>query len=256
LYQSQPHAPDAFQALIQRVEWKLVEMPLPRLQVVGNSPGSFIYDIGWDSTVRRRDLTDGQFDNQIRFKPDVSEYLVQLNGLLRPLIQRKWAAMVAKLNRLEDARLEKVLFGFDRVATMKVRSALWDTQDRRCFYCGDRVSSPDGAEVDHFIPWARYPDNGIHNFVVADPRCNANKRDFLAASAHVKQWVERFDVSGTLWSDLKTIADQAMWEQHSERTIGVARATYLHLPSGAKLWIGKKDFENADPIILGHMLGG
>jgi hypothetical protein len=34
--------------------------------------------------------------------------------LLRPLIQRKWAAMVAKLNRLEDAKLERVLFGFDR----------------------------------------------------------------------------------------------------------------------------------------------
>jgi len=43
------------------------------------------------------------------------DYLVQLNGLLRPLIQRKWAAMVARLNRLEDARFERMPFGFDRV---------------------------------------------------------------------------------------------------------------------------------------------
>ena len=106
--------------------------------------------------------------------------------------------MVAKLNRLEDARLEKILFGFDRIATVRVRAALWQVQEQRCFYCKDRISSPDRGEVDHFIPWARYPDNGIHNFVVADPRCNANKREFLAASAHVKQWVARFNVDGRL----------------------------------------------------------
>jgi hypothetical protein len=163
--------------------------------------------------------------------------------------------MVARLNRLEDARLEKVLFGFDRVATLKVRAALWELQERKCFYCGDRVASPEGSEVDHFIPWARYPDNGIHNFVVADARCNANKRDFLAGSSHVAKWVKRFDSDETLSSDLRTIAEQQSWEQHSERTIGVARATYLHLPSGAKLWITKKDFEDADPVLLGHVLG-
>ena len=50
--------------------------------------------------------------------------------------------------------------------------------------------------------------------------------------------------------DLKTIAERELWEQQPSRTIGVARATYLRLPSGAKLWIGKKDFENADPMAL------
>ena len=99
-------------------------MPLPRVQIIGTSPDPFIYDIGWDSTIKRPDIDHQSFSREIRFKPTVSEYLVQLNGLLRPLIQRKWAAMVARLNRLEDARLEKVLFGFDRVATVKVRSAL------------------------------------------------------------------------------------------------------------------------------------
>jgi len=36
-------------------------------------------------------------------------------------------------------------------------------------------------EVDHFIPWARYPDNGIHNFVVADSRCHQNPLLFYMA---------------------------------------------------------------------------
>jgi len=47
-----------------------------------------------------------------------------------------------------------------------------------------------------------------------------------------------------------------MWEHHPQRTLGVARATYLHLPSGAKLWIAKKDFKNADPVALAQMLAG
>jgi len=41
--------------------------------------------------------------------------------------------MVARLNRLEDARLERMLFGFDRVATAKVRTQLWELQKQRCF---------------------------------------------------------------------------------------------------------------------------
>jgi HNH endonuclease len=42
--------------------------------------------------------------------------------------------------------------------------------------------------VDHFLPWARYPENGIENLVVTDPRCNNDKRDFLAAAEHVERW--------------------------------------------------------------------
>src|SRR5690606_4671248 len=33
-------------------------------------------------------------------------YMIQFNGLLRPLIHRQWAGMVARLNRMEEARLE------------------------------------------------------------------------------------------------------------------------------------------------------
>jgi hypothetical protein len=57
------------------------------------------------------------------------------------------------------------------------------------------------------------------------------------------------------WSDLKTIAERESWEQLSERTVGVVRATYLHLPSRAKLWITRKEFEDADPSLLGRVLG-
>jgi hypothetical protein len=67
--------------------------------------------------------------------------------------------------------------------------------------------------------------------------------------------VRRFDPHSSLSSDLKTIAERDLWEQQPSRTVGVARATYLHLPSGAKLWNSKKEFENADPDLLNDPAG-
>jgi hypothetical protein len=97
-------APAAYERLVKTVEWKLIEMPLPRLQMMGQSLDPFIYEIHWDARVQRRDIERDGFDNRVLLRPRVGEYFLQLNGLLRPLIQRRWAAMVAQLNRLEDSQ--------------------------------------------------------------------------------------------------------------------------------------------------------
>ena len=98
-------APAAYERLVRTVEWKLIEMPLPRLQMMGQSLDPFIYEIHWDARVQRRDIERDGFDNRVLLRPRVGEYFLQLNGLLRPLIQRRWAAMVARLNRLQDSQL-------------------------------------------------------------------------------------------------------------------------------------------------------
>ncbi len=192
LAQARQRAPKGYERLVRSVEWKLIEMPLPRLQIIGGQEDAFLYTIGWDPSIKRGAVKEyqeggGSFDNRILLRPGVGEYLVQLNGLLRPLIHRQWAAMVASLNRLEEARLERFLFGAERVPTDVVRPGLREIQDDRCFYCEGRLSDAAGrrAEVDHFVPWARYPNNAIENLVVAHERCNGYKRDFLAAAQHV-----------------------------------------------------------------------
>jgi 5-methylcytosine-specific restriction endonuclease McrA len=50
---------------------------------------------------------------------------------------------------------------------------------------------PAATHVDHFIAWARYPVDLDHNFVLADSRCNSQKRDRLPASDHLASWAER-----------------------------------------------------------------
>jgi hypothetical protein len=169
-----------------------------------------------------------------------------LNALLRPLIHRKWAGMVARLNKLSDSELEDFLFGVDRTSTTRIRGGIWELQQERCFYCSTRILEPHTAELDHFIPWSRYPDNGIENLVVADKRCNSSKRDFLASDEHVLRWRTRFGPGSREAISLKTIAEPIGWERHPDRTWSAARVIYLRLPSDYKLWHLQREFVSAD----------
>ncbi len=110
-----------------------------------------------------------------------------------------------------------------------------------CFYCADRID--DRWEVDHFIPWSRYPDNGIDNLVASHKSCNNKKRDFLAAAEHVERWRARSLGRG---ADLAEIARRASWEQSPERTVSVARAIYQKLPDDTLLWRLEDEFVGFD----------
>jgi hypothetical protein len=70
-----------------------------------------------------------------------------------------------------------------------IMDGLREVQRNRCFYC-DRTLS-EAIEVDHFIPWSRYPRDLGHNFVLADRACNQHKAEMLAATAHLERWVLR-----------------------------------------------------------------
>jgi 5-methylcytosine-specific restriction endonuclease McrA len=259
-WQGRGAAPEAYAGLVRAVERKLIEMPLPRLQRMGVTTTEFLYQIGWDERVPMRTVdrylggATEAFDNRIQLKPRVGAYLVQLNGLLRPLIHRRWCAMVAALNRLEDSRLEGFLFGAERVATVRVRAGLWEIQGKRCFYCEGPVADPRRGHVDHFIPWARYPDNGIENLVVADSGCNGDKGSSLVAAGHVERWAGRLSGPGGTASALAELARRTGWDRQPDRTGSVARGIYLNLPRSARLWLRGKEFVAVDREALRRAL--
>ncbi|HEX6212115.1 MAG TPA: HNH endonuclease domain-containing protein [Methylomirabilota bacterium] len=261
-WHAQRAAPAAYERLVRTIEWKLIEMPLPRLQMMGQSHDAFIYEIHWDTRVQRRDVErrpaedGGGFDNRVLLKPGVGDYLLQLNGLLRPLIQRRWAAMVAQLNRLEDARLETFLFGADRVHTARIRAGLWEIQGCRCFYCDERLREPTGGQVDHFVPWSRYPDDSLDNLVLADVACNGFKSSSLAAADHVVRWARRFVTGSAEHRQLDELAQQTAWEREPDRSVGVARGIYLRLPADARLWLRHREFVDPDAARLAAALAG
>lgn len=226
-------SPKKWARLVRRVEWKLVEMPLPKLQRLGCDEVRFIYQITWSDDVQKREFNSPDFDNLIRFVAHSGDHLVRLTSLLRPLVCREWAALVAQMNDdvIEDPELDHFLFGVDRASLKPVRGPLRQLQDGRCFYCHDRLSG--NSQVDHFVPWSRYPDNGLDNLVVAHARCNGAKRDHLAAVDHLESWVER---GGARDADLATITQEVGWPRATQRTFSVARSIYLGLPDEARLW--------------------
>jgi HNH endonuclease len=132
---------------------------------------------------RRR---SARFEKRIRLVTGAGERLVQLAELLS-LLSRGDGCHGRSLQ--PDAHpgfpaRGVPLFGAMRVSLDKVRQPLREFQENRCFYCETPIRGP--AEVDHFIPWARHPDDGIGNLVAADARCNNDKRDFVASTEHLQ----------------------------------------------------------------------
>lgn len=247
-----------YERLVDDVTWKLVQMPLPRLQRFGQADERFLYDLEWDEQISRGRFERREVDPLLRLHPGVGDHLVRLAGLLRPLVQQQWASHVVALNRRQLPALDQqddldgFLFGATRIDLSPVRADLRELQDGDCFYCHDRLR--DAADVDHFLPWSRHPDDGIHNLVVAHARCNNRKRNFLAAATHVDAWARRFSdprMTGTL----EEIAAARRWSLQPSRTMSVARAVYLRLPDDARLWLSGDEFVEPEHAVLAAALG-
>lgn len=226
--------PEQFARLVANVEWKLAEMPLPRLQLVGQTETPFLYTLSWNRGVTRGSFAAGP--RQIRLRPEAGVNLLRLAGLLRPIIQREWASWIARQrdNRklIEDAHLDEFLFGVDRIALERIRSPLRELQGGVCFYC-QRPLSAGRIEVDHFLPWSRIPDNGIENLIAACTACNNAKRNYLADGRHLERWRDRNESEA---STLQEVAQANVWERAPERTLAIARSEYLALPGDVPLW--------------------
>lgn len=82
--------------------------------------------------------------------------------------------------------LESFLFGNARESLNAIRPLLLDYHSGKCFYCNKSIlKNPD---IDHFIPWKKYPRNIAENFVLSCSSCNRSKSDMLAAKNHLEKW--------------------------------------------------------------------
>lgn len=242
--------PDEHARCLDEVERTFARYPLRLLQVVGRDQRPFLYDVDWTESVTLRALhADG--GGTIRFRPGAGDHLVRLTPLLRPLVELHWTRMVARLNDLdtEGERLHAHLFGTERVGfPADLRAGLADLQEGRCFYCGDPLARR--MEVDHFLPWSRWPNDAIENLVVAD-RCNTHKRDHLPALAHVDGWARHLVVRR---AELVAVAGATGWESDLRRSVALARSCYAHLPAGTPLWSAIHEFTVDDPADITRRL--
>lgn len=182
---------DDWLALRRQVSAVIRTMPLWKLQVVAGVPNEFIY--------RRSEFVSGA----IRVLPDAVRSFRDLYVIITNFVRGAWMSQIQAIgyNRriLGDvAGLPEFLFGSERRALERYKVILKDFQASRCFYC--QRAAPSG-DLDHFIPWSRYPVDLGHNFVFAHTSCNNKKRDFLAGLDHLAQWKEtNLDSSNSLTS--------------------------------------------------------
>jgi hypothetical protein len=243
---------DGFDALADKVEWKLIEMPLPKLE--GRESRRRLFEIGWDDATSRPSAASVQryqkgepssFDNAIRLTPAARDAFVRFRGLLRPYVQLHWASKVGKLNGLEVDELHTALFGCERVSLAVVRKPLVELQGNRCFYCGGSLGHAE-PHVDHFLPWASTNDDSLFNLVVADKRCNESKSAWLAAPEHLDRWVVRLERDAT---HLDAIAAATKWNAGAARVRGLAATLYERASTGT-LWSRPGTFEPIDPSLI------
>ncbi|WP_296942472.1 HNH endonuclease [uncultured Massilia sp.] len=217
-------------------EWKvavretvglLKTMPLWRLQVLRRQEVRFLYIPG-----------TGPY---IRLLPGVMFNLRRFHGLLQQLIRSAWTAHIRTNPRNiallgEGHDLEEVLFGSDRASLALVRPVLRDLQDDTCFYCQRRLGET--GDVDHFIPWSRYPRDLGHNFVLAHRSCNGDKRDLLPATVHLEKWRNRNVLQGAILE--RELAGQFICDEPT--TLRVAQWSYEHgFATSSQSWLGIKD---------------
>jgi hypothetical protein len=237
------HHPDELHRCLDEVERTFARYPIRLLQVVGTEHRPFLYDVDWGESVSLTTL-HRPGGGVVRFRPNAADELLRLAPLVRPLIELHWVRMVAAINHLdlEGDRLRAHLFGAERSRfPAQLRSGLRELQDDRCFYCAERFGSR--VEVDHFVPWARWPNDAVENLVLADA-CNSHKRDHLAAARHARRWSQR---AATSARDLAEIAATARWTSDERRTLAIGRSSYFHLPSGTPLWSLAGTFTDDDP---------
>jgi len=82
-----------------------------------------------------------------------------------------------------------------------------------------RRDGPSASSSPSAPSWRGDPHNGIENPVAVDPRCNNDKRDFVASTEHLQRWTDtHFDAGKRPVDALVQISSTLGWESHPEFT--------------------------------------
>jgi len=223
LAQAQRHA--RWPQLVNRIARLLVEMPLWKLQRVGQDRLDFLYE--------EKIVEDG-----IVLRPGIAECFRQQYAVVQAIVQMAWLSFVQRLpdNRAllgSTGDLAEFLFGSERINLGRIVDGLRDLQHGRCFYCPGPLR--ERVEVDHFIPWAQYGRDLGHNFVLAHRSCNQDKRDMLAAPAHLERWMERNLGAGKV---MEEILEDARFVHDLDASLSVTEWSYERAErAGALVWV-------------------
>jgi len=165
--------------LVRNVERTVRVMPLTKLQTIGERKLDFLYTVSPD----RREIT---------LRPGVAFCFRRFHGIVRDLVRGAWLSWVRRHNTAalgSATELSEFLFPGSRAALAAFGRILREVQEGECLYCRRGVRGE--PEIDHFVPWSRYPVDLGENLVFAHRGCNQRKSHHLAAEEHLEAWTRR-----------------------------------------------------------------
>ncbi|WP_024599405.1 HNH endonuclease [Pseudoalteromonas sp. TAE56] len=235
-----------YSKVISSLRRTFIDGPLWRLQLLSGKEECFLYP----HTL----LGKGREPKRIVLNVGIAQCFRRFYDLVVHLSVTEWVEKVQtiKANQMllgSQSQLQEFLFGTNRTALKVVAPLLIDIQKGLCFYCQKPMNlknekeTKKTPEVDHFIPFKRYPNDLAHNFVAAHADCNNNKRDHLAAFAHRDRWLEQ-----NLDTHKAEIANklQPYFYCDSDKSLAVSNWAYqVAQVNSAKLWVKKGYFEAA-----------
>lgn len=224
-------------ALVSTVTATVRDQPVRYLQNVGGRAVTFLYELSGRGC--------------ITLLPGATFCLRRFHGIVLRLAQTGWVRHVRENPRNwpligSAGDLEAFMFEQSRRLLAEVAAVLQVHQSNTCFYCEGNLGRE--GDVDHFIPWSRYPRDLAHNFVLAHPGCNRAKSAMLAGYPHLERWALRNEAEGEeigrmlvplgLQADLATMRAVARWSYAS--AIGV----------GAHVWLSRGTTAEANARLL------
>ena len=223
--------------LIRKIGSIIRDMPLWKLQTVGHETLDFLYDK--PNTYQIRTIT---------LKPGVAYCFRQFYSFITNMVQGAWVEQVRKFNvdfLGESVDLRAFLFGTQRNSLERIKPILHEIQEGRCFYTGRNLVLSE-AEVDHFIPWSRYPIDLGHNFVLTSGPTNRSKSNHIAAEKYLCKWTQ-FCLDNQ--SNLVENFERIKMRYDLESSLKIAQWCYNQVDQvNAQVWIKKGQLETLSDL--------
>ncbi len=176
--------------------------------------------------------------------------LAHFSNIIFKLCQQYWTELVRNNKRNQhlfnqNTDLQEFLFSPSRQNLASLLPILTDIQDSHCFYCAKPLKKD--MEIDHFIPWSKYPNDTAHNFVLADRGCNNVKRDYLADFPFFERWQLR---NQNYHQDITSFAIEKGFTADLATSEKISRWAYnLAIENQDLVWQPPKNFKVIDTTL-------
>ncbi|WP_419910796.1 HNH endonuclease [Candidatus Poriferisodalis sp.] len=217
---------EASETALARVRASLLKNPVRLLQQLPGNPDPFLYD----SPSGREGLT---------LLPGVAESLTRFAGILRPLIEFRFAQEVVRINHetlnLPVDDVYSHLFGHERIMPpQKMRERLVQIQQGRCIFTGASLpTAGDSLELDHVVPWSRARLSQVENFLMTTRSVNSTKSDSMLGPAAIERWLRHLDANSAA---IRDCAHEHNWPSNLHSVRQVVLHMYEALDATTGVW--------------------